>query len=344
MYDIRLKDKHPSCGMSWPPDLEHVTPYLRREDVITALHVNKEKRTGWQECSGSVGGAFRARNSDPSVKLLPEILQEVPILLFSGDQDLICNHIGTEEVIHNLEWNGGKGFETSPGVWAPRKAWTFDGSPAGFYQEARNLTYVLFYNASHMVPFDLPRHTRDMLDRFMGVDIADIGGVPLKSTIGGETAGPQTSVGGTPNSTLAQQEEGDRIKDAEWKAYRKSGEVALLVVAFAAAAWGFFVCRARQRRRSGGAGGILDGLAPMSGYKGVFTNDPDEETSRAFRRGANGDLEAAEFDENELDDLTSPASDGENGHVGKGKGRAIGEDFGLGDEEDDEDLGTEKRH
>jgi hypothetical protein len=29
MYDVRLRDSYPSCGMSWPPDLTDVTPYLR---------------------------------------------------------------------------------------------------------------------------------------------------------------------------------------------------------------------------------------------------------------------------------------------------------------------------
>lgn len=34
MYDVRLRDSYPSCGMSWPPDLTDVTPYLR---VISSM-------------------------------------------------------------------------------------------------------------------------------------------------------------------------------------------------------------------------------------------------------------------------------------------------------------------
>ena len=29
VYDIRLMDTAPSCGMNWPPDLKQVTPWLR---------------------------------------------------------------------------------------------------------------------------------------------------------------------------------------------------------------------------------------------------------------------------------------------------------------------------
>jgi carboxypeptidase D len=328
MYDVRLKDEYPSCGMAWPPDLTSVTPYLRRKDVTTALHVNEEKRTGWQECNGNVGSAFRARTSEPSVKLLPDLLDEVPIILFSGEQDLICNHLGTEELINNLEWSGGKGMEVSPGVWAPRRAWTFEGEPAGFYQEARNLTYILFFNSSHMVPFDFPRRTRDMLDRFMGVDIASIGGKPTDSRIDGEKA-PSTSVGAHPNSTAVEQEQADKLKQAEWKAYYKSGEVALVVVAIAAAAWGWYVWTARRKR---------------SGYQGVLGDDPSEgrggpriglQQMRVNRTGGERDVEAADFDENELEILRDRDREQYGDDLDDGRHR-----YSLGgDSEEDEDEG-----
>ncbi|GAB7348281.1 hypothetical protein MBLNU459_g6262t1 [Dothideomycetes sp. NU459] len=296
MYDVRLQDEYPSCGMSWPPDLEFVKPYLRRNDVVRALHINPDKKTGWVECNNQVGAAFSARNSQPAVRLLPSLLEKVPIVLFSGDQDLICNHMGTEELINNLSWNGGKGFEVSPGVWAPRRDWTVEGEPAGIYQSARNLTYVVFYNSSHMVPFDHPRRTRDMLDRFMQVDIASIGGTPSNSRIDGEK-GLETSVGGHPNSTAAEQAEKDRLQQATWRAYYKSGEVALVIVVFAVAAWGIFVWRGRQR----------------AGYQGLFGSDARAMSEgmglslEGFRkRSTNRDVEAADFDEAELDDLSSP--------------------------------------
>jgi carboxypeptidase D len=293
MYDIRLRDDS-SCGMNWPPDLENVTPYLRRQDVIRALHINSDKKTGWQECNGAVSQNFRARNSVPTIQFLPEILQEVPITLFSGDRDLICNHIGTESLIENMSWNGGKGFELSEGVYAPRRDWTFEGEPAGTYQQARNLTYVVFYNSSHMVPFDYPRRTRDMLDRFMGVDISAIGGQPFDSRIDGEK-GPLVSVGGHPNSTQAEEDKSKELKEAEWKAYYRSGEAALVVVIILAAVCAFFVWRARRKQ---------------SGYASVDIGDEGRESLIAGmgldnfrRRDRHRDLEAADFDENELDEL-----------------------------------------
>lgn len=301
MYDVRLTDEYPSCGMAWPPDLTNVTPYLRRQDVLAALHVNKAKQTGWTECGGSVGDNFRAEKSKASITILPRLLERVPTLLFSGDQDLICNHLGTEEMIHNMEWNGAKGFELSPGIWAPRRDWTFEGEPAGFYQEARNLTYVVFYNASHMVPFDYPRRTRDMLDRFIGVDIASIGGPPYDSRIDGEK-GLETSVGGHPNSTSAEEAEKIRLEDAKWAAYYKSGEVALVIVSILAIVWGWYVWRERRSR---------------TGYQGLFAGSSRYLFQEYGLTGTNGrDIEAADFDESELDDFNKPEPR-EDGHESK---------------------------
>ncbi|KAE9963480.1 Cell death protease [Venturia inaequalis] len=330
MYDVRLTDEYPSCGMNWPPDLVSVTPYLRRNDVMDALHIERfnapgGNSPGWSECSGDVGGAFTASESAPSVTLLPDLLTKVPIILFSGDQDLICNYKGTEELINNLSFNGGKGFESN-GVTAPRHDWVFEGEPAGIYQEARNLTYIKFYNSSHMVPFDYPRRTRDMLDRFMGVDIATVGGKPVDSVIGGEK-GPQTSVGGHPNSTVAEEDQTQKLKEATRKAYYRSSEAAFVVVAIAACAWGFFIWRARRRRAGyqGVAGGEgLNGRPKIGGFR-------------------DGDLEAADFDEAELEDLAEGSRGEMRSNASGFKKVAREEDmeaerYSLGDDSDEDDL------
>ncbi|KAK4455746.1 Alpha/Beta hydrolase protein [Podospora aff. communis PSN243] len=302
MYDIRLKDDFPACGMNWPPDLTSVTPYLRRKDVTDALHVNAAKNTGWHECDGAVGTQFRATKSRPSVELLPDILKEIPVILFSGAEDLICSHLGTEALISNMAWNGGRGFELSPGTWAPRRAWTFEGEEAGFWQTARNLTYVLFNNSSHMVPFDYPRRTRDMLDRFMGVDISSIGGQPTDSRLDGEK-GPETTVGGAAgNGTADQNAEKAKVDAIKWDAYRKSGEIVLVIVAVAAAVWGYYIWRDRRKSRdyqvlAGGENGHA------AGRRGVAERGRAGGLENFRNQRANRDIEAGDFDESELDDL-----------------------------------------
>ncbi|TGZ82768.1 alpha/beta-hydrolase [Ascodesmis nigricans] len=288
MYDIRLHDTYPSCGMNWPPDLVNMGPYLRRKEVTQALHVSPGKKTGWQECSGSVGSAFNAENSPAAITLLPKILESVPVLLFSGDQDLICNHLGTEDSIHNMSWNGGKGFELSPGTWAPKEPWIFEGEPAGIYQSARNLTYVLFYNSSHMVPFDEPRRSRNMLDRFLGVDV--------DSRVSGGEKSP-TVVGNKPDTTAADEAQEQRLKEERWAAYAKSGKIVLAIVIIAVVIWAAVIWRQRRRERRMNGG--------KEGYRGI----PRRE-EMIMEEGREWDDSALEL----THDLGDDSSDGDEGH------------------------------
>ncbi|KAF0469548.1 alpha/beta-hydrolase [Gigaspora margarita] len=163
-YDIRdHNDSYPSCGLGWPYELPTVYKYLQRADVIQAIHA-ESKNTAWVECSPSVSRGFDHDMSPPSITLLPSILEKINVLLFSGDQDLICNKEGTEAFIKELEWNGAKGFQN-----LNTTTLTFNNTMYGHMISERNLTYVVIYNASHMVPYDVPVASMDMMYRFMGM-------------------------------------------------------------------------------------------------------------------------------------------------------------------------------
>ncbi|GJJ72224.1 carboxypeptidase D [Entomortierella parvispora] len=163
-YDIRRKEVYPGCGTLWPYELPQMKEYLNRQDVRRALNAIRAPDP-WGECSRRVSDALRFDDSTPAISLLPGILEKTKILLFSGQQDLICNHIGTEFMISNMTWQGAQGF-----VDSPTHKWTVEDIPAGEWIEDRNLTYVLVFNSSHMVPYDVPLVALDMMNRFMGLD------------------------------------------------------------------------------------------------------------------------------------------------------------------------------
>lgn len=290
MYDMRKFDSFPSCGSNWPDDLQYVTPYLRTDEVKTALHISPKDKAGWSECSGAVSRAFQANKSKPTIDMLPSILEQIPVLMFNGDQDLICNHLGNEDLIGQMEWSGAKGFQEAPGgAWAPREAWVYDGVPAGIYQEARNLTYVLVYNASHMVPVDQSLQSRDMLHRFIELDYSSSGEVS-KGLIGGNSTA-------SPDGDSGSSDESDKIKDATRLAYFRAGELALVIVSLAA--FGFLGFVFYQRR-----------VASKSGYRTVAFAKQDTmirlEDGAAARGGAAPGSRSADEDDdddNELDEL-----------------------------------------
>lgn len=157
MYDYTLKDSYPSCGMNWPPDLINVTPFLNSKEVQHDLNLKIFKK--WHECSGKVGRNFNAKHSVPSIKLLPEILNEIPVVLFHGNRDIICNYIGAENFIKELEWNGETGFKDDETF-----DWIYNNDISGYIKTERNLTFVNVFDSSHMVPFDKPEVSRSLID------------------------------------------------------------------------------------------------------------------------------------------------------------------------------------
>lgn len=172
-----------------------------------------------------------------------------------------------------------------------------------------------------------------MLDRFMNVDIAGIGGTPSDSRLDGEK-GPETSVDGQPNSSVAVEAEKAKLEAAKWQAYYKSGEIVLVIVIVAAAIWGYYIMKARRSRA--GYTGVFGGESPISG--GGARRAMGLESFRNKRTGR--DVEAADFDESELDDLhvvtptedmdrdrysVGGASESDEGDVGEKKhGKAAG--------------------
>uniref|UniRef100_A0A0L0P529 Pheromone-processing carboxypeptidase KEX1 n=1 Tax=Candidozyma auris TaxID=498019 RepID=A0A0L0P529_CANAR len=158
MYDYKLKDSFPSCGMHWPPDLQYVTPFLRDNNVMNSL--NLENKISWKECRGNVGTHLNQRDFPPAISLLPDLLKNTKIVLFHGDRDIICNYVGAEYLVRDLDWNGKKGFSES----LPTYDWIHEGEKGGYLQSEANLTYVNVFEASHMVPFDKPELSSALVD------------------------------------------------------------------------------------------------------------------------------------------------------------------------------------
>ncbi|KAH0840222.1 Alpha/Beta hydrolase protein [Lanmaoa asiatica] len=243
IYDIRLEDDFPACGMNWPPDLESVTSYLAREDVVKALHATG-KSENWVECQGIVGSEMRAKFSPSSITLLPSIVERIPVLLFAGDQDYICNYMGIEKMIDSMTWGGEIGLGS-----AQTEPWTVAGTPAGTWVSSRNLTYAKIFNASHMVPYDVPDVAHDMILRFMGVDFSAIleGSARIPSSVGDDVKPIFMDDENLPVSSKPPGKSPEQTK-AQWDAYYNAGTAALV---FLLVVIGLGVCmwyRLRRRR------------------------------------------------------------------------------------------------
>lgn len=163
-YDVRRQCEGDSSmcytGMSLIPQ------YLNRDDVKQALGVSPDRQ--FSDCNDQINIAFN-RNGDWMLPIhlnIAKILDHIPVLIYAGDKDYICNWLGNRAWTKALEWSGQQEFNN-----APTKPWT--GSNRKRYGEATNykgFTFLRVFDAGHMVPHDQPEAALDMLNRWLDGD------------------------------------------------------------------------------------------------------------------------------------------------------------------------------
>lgn len=79
---------------------------------------------------------------DFSDKLVPLLEDEVRVLIYAGDQDLICNWLGNRRWVDALQWSGAQGWAT-----AADKNWTLDGEVVGSVKQYDTLTFAKVFQA-----------------------------------------------------------------------------------------------------------------------------------------------------------------------------------------------------
>lgn len=159
MYDYRLFSKQ----NIFPPGKAELEAYLNRNDVRTALHV-EPKIQKFAECTDPPYFALSHQDGLGVVKELEQILDNnIRVLMFSGQCDIICNHLGTEKALSLLNWSGSNSWNTAQNViWSTDKI-----NPAGYMKSSKNLQFLVILDAGHMVPLSKPRESLDMIARFI---------------------------------------------------------------------------------------------------------------------------------------------------------------------------------
>jgi len=133
---------------------------LARPDVLKALGVNP--KADWQDCNMAVHFLFLADWVGNFAIDLPIVLAaKIPVLIYSGTNDFICNYLGGQRWVNAMQWPGQNAFQQ-----APETNWTVNGNVAGLAKTAQGFTFLEVYNAGHMVPLDQPIVALDMVKSF----------------------------------------------------------------------------------------------------------------------------------------------------------------------------------
>lgn len=160
VYDIRSKceDESNLCYSA----MGYIQEYLNKAEVMKAVGA---ETSSFDSCNFDINRNFLL-NGDwmrPFHTLVPALLEEIPVLIYAGDADYICNWMGNHGWTEKLEWAGKDAFnkvELSP--------FTVGDNEAGMIKSAQNLTFLRIYGAGHMVPYDQPENSLAMLNRWNG--------------------------------------------------------------------------------------------------------------------------------------------------------------------------------
>lgn len=165
-YDIRKKCEGDN-GLCYK-ELEYVDDYMNSEFVKNAVGANVDIFTS---CDDTVFFNFfkSGDGAKPFHRDVADILEKgVPVLLYAGDKDYICNWVGNHQWSDALEYSGHEQFSAAP----LRQYSTKDGKLAGEAKNFEHFTFLRIYDAGHMVPYDQPEVALDMVNRWVAGDYA----------------------------------------------------------------------------------------------------------------------------------------------------------------------------
>lgn len=137
--------------------------YFNLPEVQLALHANKTKLPySWNMCSGLLNYS----DADGNINILPLLKRivkyEIPVWIFSGDQDSVVPLLGSRTLVRELA------HDLKFGVTVPYGAWLHNGQVGGWVTEYGNLlTFATVRGASHMVPFAQPGRALRIFSSFV---------------------------------------------------------------------------------------------------------------------------------------------------------------------------------
>lgn len=159
-YDVREKCKG---GNLCYDELNWIQDYLNRKDVMEALGAEVDS---YDSCNFDINRNFLFQGDwmQPFHRLVPGILSEIPILVYAGDADFICNWLGNLAWTVELEWPGQSGYKKAP---MDDLKLLDDGTKIGAVKSSGNFTFMRLHAGGHMVPHDQPVASLEMLNRWL---------------------------------------------------------------------------------------------------------------------------------------------------------------------------------
>ncbi|KAJ7878005.1 alpha/beta-hydrolase [Mycena olivaceomarginata] len=146
-----------------PEPFKNASTFFNNNRTRAALHspTSKDWIRGFNCPFGSLRDRSRGNQyGDPSVEPIAFLsdlatnasTHNVSMVFYSGNDDALVQHRGTEVIIQNMTFRGTQGFTRKPST----PSFDDDSNFAGIVHQERNLTYLLFDGAGHLIPLWKP--------------------------------------------------------------------------------------------------------------------------------------------------------------------------------------------
>ncbi|OAL04762.1 hypothetical protein IQ06DRAFT_323747 [Phaeosphaeriaceae sp. SRC1lsM3a] len=160
VYDVRRP-----CGDNQLcyDEIDWISSYLNKKEVMKAVGAEV---SSYDSCNFDINRNFLLQGDwmKPYHRVVPGLLEEIPVLVYAGDADYICNWLGNKAWTEALEWPGQKEYKKA-------KMEDFkidgDGKKVGEVKSHGNFTFMKIHAGGHMVPFDQPEASLEMVNRWL---------------------------------------------------------------------------------------------------------------------------------------------------------------------------------
>lgn len=166
-YDIRdATCAQANDGLCYP-QMDWVSNYFNQAEVQRVLGADT---TTYQTCNDRTNVRFNSVHdsfTQTQNNVTNLLNSNIPVLVYSGDKDIICNWLGGQQWTSQLTWDGQQQFQQA--ISSPQN-WQVAGGPAGTVANYKHFTFLRVFDAGHMVPHDQPRNSYAMLQQWLDGD------------------------------------------------------------------------------------------------------------------------------------------------------------------------------
>lgn len=163
VYDLTKKCDPEAKGLCYKA-MNYPETWLNQDHVKQVLGVPTDMR--FDTCNGAVNAQFQRKGDEiyPYVDDFHKLLDDynLPVLVYAGDHDYICNWLGNYFWTNALDWSGKSGFNSAPYTF-----WKPNGKAVGEIKNYKHFTFLRVYDAGHMVPHDQPEVSLAMLNKWI---------------------------------------------------------------------------------------------------------------------------------------------------------------------------------